>query len=199
MTAEGAPPDEAAHSADGPTGRSIESATSEENSIDSRRQRALTPSSGDLDSPVREALVVEILGVEFGFDLRDVTEVSDVPPITRLPFANGSIPGVLAIRGAILPVFDLADRLFGRPSDRKGRIIIAPDPRYRSQIAILVERIVDLITFTTMDGAIPPEVVASLPPGWIEGVVSTDENRFVTMLNLPAVLERTGEDSEDDR
>lgn len=137
-----------------------------------------------------QAIVVRTGNVEVGVRVPLVREVLHVPPITRLPFPPPSVPGVVGVRGTVLPVVDLGDLLFGTPSNRDGRLVVLADPVGTGDVALLVDSVVDIVALTAGVEEIPPEVVNSLPSGWIEAVVSPGADRLVTLLNVREVLYR---------
>jgi chemotaxis signal transduction protein len=145
-----------------------------------------------------QAIVVRVGPVEVGLHVPLVREVVHVPPITRLPFPPPSVPGVVSVRGTVLPVVDLGDLLFGTPCSREGRLVVLTDPVGTGDVALLVDAVVDLVPLAERVEEIPPEVAASLPEGWIEAVVSPRADRLVTLLNVREVLARNDQPDEEE-
>lgn len=142
----------------------------------------------DIDDPMRQAVVVQLGETQFGIPIDRVHEVLHVPPITRLPFPPPSVLGVVNVRGVVLPIIDLGDRIFGVPAKRDGRIVVVTESQSRSDIALLVDQVIDLVPLDIDSGDLPPELAASLPAGWIDSVISPGPDRLVTLLNLEPVL-----------
>lgn len=142
----------------------------------------------DIDDPMRQAVVVQLGETQFGIPIDRVHEVLHVPPITRLPFPPPSVLGVVNVRGVVLPIIDLGDRIFGVPAKRDGRIVVVTESQSRSDIALLVDQVIDLVPLDIDSGDLPPELAASLPSGWIDSVISPGPDRLVTLLNLEPVL-----------
>lgn len=136
---------------------------------------------------LRRALVVEIDGVEFGIPVLHVREVLPLPPITRLPYPPPSILGVVNIRGAIVAVLDLAERLFGRGARAGGRLVIATEPGSGAEVGLRVDRVIDLIELEGIPAA-EHEVNTSLPEGWVDRILAPRSDRLVTLLHLGPVL-----------
>lgn len=137
-----------------------------------------------------QALAVSVGVVEFGLPVREVREIVRVPPITRLPRPLPAVRGIASIRGAIVPVVDLAARLLGREvSVETGRMVIVWDARHEGQVGLLVDGVADLISTSGARLDPPPEVQATLPAGWISAVVSPAPGRLVTLLSLGPVLD----------
>ncbi|MEX2572450.1 MAG: chemotaxis protein CheW [Gemmatimonadota bacterium] len=151
----------------------------------------------DLD-PTQQVVAVRIGSTEFGLPISLVREILHVPPITRLPFPPRSVAGVVAVRGEVLPVLDLGHRLFGRPSRRDGRIVVVTEPA-DGDLALLVDGVVDVVPLAGKPEQPPPEVEASLPAGWIAGVIAADGGRLVTLLHLEPVLARSDPADEESR
>jgi purine-binding chemotaxis protein CheW len=146
-----------------------------------------------------EILVFQLDEAQFGLLVTSVREVVRVPPITRLPFPPPSIAGVVGLRGTVLPVVDLGDLLLGQPARRDGRLVIVTEETTRSPVALLVDRVIDLV-FADRDADLPPpEIAESLPAGSIDGVISPAPDRTVSLLNLDHVLGRLGRGDEESR
>lgn len=135
------------------------------------------------------AVVVQVGGVEFGIEVRRVREVLRAPPITRIPYPPPAVLGIVSIRGTLVPVVDLGERLLGHPASREGRLVIVRDPEQEGSIGLLVDSVLDLIPLADTGIAPPPEVEASLPAGWILGILTPGAERIVTLLELTNVLD----------
>lgn len=63
----------------------------------------------------------------YGLDIASVLEIDRIQPVTKVPQALSFVEGVIRLRGAIIPVIDLARR-FGMPPivpEKNTRVIIA--------------------------------------------------------------------------
>ncbi|CAN5704536.1 chemotaxis protein CheW [soil metagenome] len=144
------------------------------------------PLTEDMESV--ELLAVLVSGVEFGIPVDAVCSVITVPAITRLPFPPPSVAGVASVRGTLVPVLDLGERLLRSASSRTGRLVLVEDFTTGQQIGLLVDAVLGLVAGHLRSLTPPPEVEASLPFGWIEGIVSPEPDRLITLLNLEPVL-----------
>ena len=61
-------------------------------------------------------------------------------------------------------------------------------PMVRLVNALLVDAVTSLVPTGTQRSSAPPEVEATLPAGWIAGVLSPDPDRLITLLELEPVL-----------
>lgn len=143
--------------------------------------------------------MVRLGNTEFGIDVRSVREVLRVPAITRLPFPPPTILGIVSVRGTLVPVMDLGGRLLGRATDRQGRLVVVRDPESDGFVGLLVDAVLDLISVDSTTHEPPPEVEASLPSGWIVGVIAPENSRLVTLLELTRVLDVKNPSPEESR
>lgn len=132
-------------------------------------------------------LAVTAAGAEFGLPIDAVQEVVRIPHITRLPFPPPSIRGVTSVRGEVVTVMDLGERLLGRGSDPERRLVVVTDPTTGEKVGLLVEDVAGLV-LQDREQPTPAETEASLPEGWIERLVSPSPDRIVTVLRLAPVL-----------
>ena len=135
------------------------------------------------------AVVVRVGAAEFGIDVTHVREVLRLPAITRLPFPPPTILGIVSVRGTLVPVMDLGQRLLDTPSNRDGRLVVVLDPESEGVVGLLVDEVLDLVPLDVAAQEVPPEVAVSLPEGWIRGVLAPTPERLVTLLDLPHVLD----------
>ncbi|HET7274873.1 MAG TPA: chemotaxis protein CheW [Longimicrobiaceae bacterium] len=142
-------------------------------------------SADDLASGI---IAVRLGRAEFGVPVLRVQEVVPTPRISKLPFAESSVFGIASLRGTIIPVLDLGDRLLGHAAARPGRLVIVEDRASRNLVGLLVDGVSGILAGPQEIDTPPPEAEAVLPAGWMIGVVALESDRLVTVLELDAVL-----------
>lgn len=73
-----------------------------------------------------EYVIFKLNGEHYGIDIKNVENIEKLIPITRVPYTENFVEGVVNLRGVIIPVVDLRRR-FGletRVLDDESRIII---------------------------------------------------------------------------
>lgn len=141
-------------------------------------------------------VAVRLDAAEFGLPIERVREVLAPPPITRVPFVPAAICGVTSVRGAILPVLDLGLRLFGSEATRPGQLVVVSGTEGEGPVGLLVDAATGLVEVPPEAVQAPPaEAEATLPPGFILGVIAPEPGRLVTLLDLSRVL-AVGEPAE---
>ena len=116
----------------------------------------------------RELIAFRIGEQEFCVDIMSVREIRGWTPATPLPHAPSYVNGVINLRGAVLPIVDLAARLgFQRTN-----------PTARSVIIVTV----------TDDALQPtPDLASDLAKTFVRGVMAM-EGRMISLIATESVL-----------
>ena len=134
----------------------------------------------------RELITFEVAGQIFGLDIMAIREIRAWSPAAKLPRVPDYVAGVVNLRGAILPVIDLAARLGWQstePTPRHAMIVTYVNGQSRG---LVVDSVSDIVTLPH-DALQPPPVTANdniIP--FLEGLAAI-EDRMVQVLNLSAL------------
>jgi purine-binding chemotaxis protein CheW len=93
-----------------------------------------------------ELITFGIAGQRFGIDIMAVREIRAWSPVTRLPGVPEYVTGVVNLRGAVLPVVDLAALLGWTPTEATPRnpIIVV---EYEGQLrGLIVHDVADIVS-----------------------------------------------------
>lgn len=135
-----------------------------------------------------EVVTVELAGAWYGILVERVTEVLRPLPLTALPHAPVALLGVASVRGTVLPVIDLGQRLTGRAADTAGRWVVVTSAA-REAVGVRVDAVGGIVAAPgPMATVIPPAVEASLPAGMIAGVITPAAGAPIAVLDLERVL-----------
>lgn len=83
--------------------------------------------------PVASGIIEDWLGIGFAINgtpllakMEDVNEILPIPATIRVPGVKSWVLGLANVRGSLIPVLDMNDFLYGRPSEirKSSRIII---------------------------------------------------------------------------
>ncbi len=133
---------------------------------------------------------------EYAVDILRIREIIRLRVITAVPRAPSFVPGVLSLRGTILPIVDLRKRLRlpAAALDKRARILVvsADDGEL---FGLLVDEVRNVVPLRAEDIEATPAVINSAqadfragigrPPGAARGEVGT---AIVILVNLDAVL-----------
>lgn len=134
-----------------------------------------------------ELLSFRIGDNEYSVDIMRVREIRGWTRATSLPHAPDYVRGVINLRGAVLPVIDLATRL-GLPADEPNdrNVIIVVDVEGRS-VGLRVDAVSDILTFARSELQAPPEMSADPGHTFVQSLTILD-GRLIRILDLPNVV-----------
>jgi purine-binding chemotaxis protein CheW len=134
---------------------------------------------------VVEILTFRLLKEDFAFRISHLNEILRSQWVTRVPNVPSYILGVTSLRGKIIPVIDLKQKLHlsegptGR--DRKGRILILNGPK--GPVGAAVDRVLGVVRLAKSDILPPPSHLSEMELKFIEGIAVVDK-RFVSIINM---------------
>lgn len=137
-----------------------------------------------IEDPGRGLLTLRLGQARFGMWVDEVLEILRTPPITRLPVSAAEVAGVTSVRGVVVPVLDLGERLLGTPARRPGRLVLVRHQASGSMVGLLVDDVGTLLGVRGDEVRPPPPAAeAELPPGMVTGVVAGSDG-LVTVLHI---------------
>jgi len=130
----------------------------------------------------------------FGINVFKVREVMRTPAITAAPDMPPAVKGMVSLRGALVPVVDLADYVgMGEDSPRQNMIVTEYNGKTQG---FLVESVDTILRLDWAQMRVPPKMLASSMGGLVTAVTELPDGRLVMMLDVERVLAET--DKEDD-
>ena len=120
-------------------------------------------------------------GQLFGLPIEQVQDVFTLGNITRVPLAGREIAGVLNLRGRIVTVIDLANRLqLGAPRNATARMVIGIE-RGAESFGILVDRMGEVLSLVDGDREPTPIHLDRVLDAAATGVFRLDEKILVAL------------------
>jgi purine-binding chemotaxis protein CheW len=153
------------------------------------RPRAAAPAAAE----PKEQYLAFLLGSEtFAMAVRTIREVIQCEAITPVPLMPGCVRGVINLRGAVVPVLDLAVRLEREPSviERRTCIVVLEVelPGGTLDLGILVDHVSEVLELREADIEPPPAFGPELRREFLAGMVNLG-GRFVLLLDAGRLLE----------
>jgi two-component system chemotaxis response regulator CheV len=131
----------------------------------------------------------------YGINVFKVREVMRTPEITRAPDMPPAVEGIVSLRGALMPVLDLA-RYTGLPVQAPPQIMIVTEYNGRTQ-GFLVEAVDTILRLDWSAMKAPPDMLAAQTGGLVTAVTEVQGNRLVMMIDVEKILfESSGLDDE---
>lgn len=133
-----------------------------------------------------------MLGAEmFAINILNIKEIIEYGQLTEVPRMPNFIRGVINLRGAVVPVIDMAAR-FGRPSSgitRKTCVVIIEVEHDEEQhiVGVMVDAVNEVLDIAADQIEPPPSFGANIRSDFIEGMGKVNQ-KFVIILNVNCVL-----------
>jgi purine-binding chemotaxis protein CheW len=133
-----------------------------------------------------ELLLFRVGAQEYCIDIQDVREIRGWTQATALPQAPPYVRGIVNLRGAVLPIVDLADRFGFGASETSVRSAIIVVAAHEGLVGMLVDEVLEILT-TKPDEVRPTPPVCAKGNTFVKGIVVV-EDRLVSWLALGNVL-----------
>ena len=147
----------------------------------------MTDTTNSTAVPGNEFVAFRINGQEFCVEIMSIREIRGWTQETILPHSPEFVRGVINLRGAILPIVDLADRLGLGATVPTERHVIVVAQLQEQIVGLLVEAVSDILTLDESAIQPTPDVASDLAKRFIRGAVSVD-NRLISIVELTDVL-----------
>ena len=124
--------------------------------------------------------VVFSLGVEeYGLPIELAKEIIKPTKITPVPNTEEYVPGVINLRGQIIPVVDLYKRFsLGEETEREREKIIIVEIE-DTMIGLMVDKVREIVWIAEETIDDPPEVVGGIKQEFLKGVGTLDEQLLI--------------------
>ena len=138
------------------------------------------------------------LGIDkelFGIDIRNVREILDMRPISKIPHAPAFLLGMIDVRGAGYPIVDLRTKLHLPRIDptEATRIIILDVPLKGRTLGVgfVADRVLEVAGLDNDHTESPPDVGARWESNYIAGI-GRKGDAFVIIFDLEKLLGSDG-------
>lgn len=127
----------------------------------------------------------------FALQILSVKEIIEYGALTTVPMMPNTIRGVINLRGAVLPVIDLAARFGGSPAtvSKRSCIVVvehAEEGRHQN-LGLMVDAVNAVVEIPASDIAPPPSFGTQIPTDFIAGM-GKQGSGFVIILDPQHVL-----------
>ncbi|MDO9053706.1 MAG: chemotaxis protein [Gallionella sp.] len=132
----------------------------------------------------------------FGINVFKVREVMRIPEITRAPEMPNAVEGMVSLRGALVPVIDLA-KYAGMSTDCKPEIMIVTEYNGHTQ-GFLVKSVDNILRLDWSAMRVPPAMLMAEMGGMVTAITELKDKRLVMLLDVEKVLADTGHFDSDE-
>ena len=124
---------------------------------------------------------------EFAVDILNIQSINRMMEITNVPNSPTFVEGIINLRGQVIPVIDLRDRLklSKKEYDKHSRIIVVDiDGKV---IGFIVDEVNEVLRIQSNITEPPPQMVSGVDSEFITAVAKL-EDRLITLLDLKRLL-----------
>ena len=139
-------------------------------------------------APVIELLSFHVAGQEYSVNIMSVREIRSNTSVTPLPHAPRHVLGVINLRGTVLPIIDLGERLRQESCKSHDRAVIIVVAHADQVFGLLVEAVSDILEISENDMQPPPDM-GNDPGSVMVKSLTIVEDKMIRILDLAAVLE----------
>lgn len=137
----------------------------------------------------RELIAFRIGEQEFCVDITAVREIRGYVPATPLPHAPSYVRGVINLRGTVLPVIDLGQRMGLGQAEPTARSVIVVARIENQVFGLLVDAVSDILTVTDELLQPTPNVASELAQEFVRNVIALD-GRMISLIAAEAIPPR---------
>jgi purine-binding chemotaxis protein CheW len=140
------------------------------------------------DTLGHEFLVFKLGAAEYGIDILKVREIRGCEPVTHVASMPTGIKGVVNLRGVIVPIVDLRERLGLESAEYTTQtvtIILGIGARV---VGAVVDSVSDVLTLTPDEISAPPQFATSMKMDYLTGI-GTLGTRMLLLTDIEKLLE----------
>ena len=138
-----------------------------------------------------EFITFEIGDRRLGIDIMAIREIRAWSPATPIPNAPSHVRGVVNLRGVVLPVLDLSQRLGWGATEPTGRHVIIVVRVGEQLQGIIVDAVSDIVTGGPEQLQPVPDVGQTRAAAFLDGIATID-GRLIMILGLDRITEQAG-------
>jgi purine-binding chemotaxis protein CheW len=139
---------------------------------------------------MKELISFRIGAQEFCVDIMAIREIRGWTAATALPQSPSFVKGVINLRGAVLPIVDLAARLGFESTEASDRNVIIVAQIGEQVVGLLVDAVSDILTVTDDVIQPTPDVASETAKTFVRGLIAMD-GRMISLIGLERVLPDT--------
>ena len=123
----------------------------------------------------------------FCLEIQQINEIRRWAHVTILPHSPADVLGVMNLRGAVIPIYDLATSLNLGKTEQGERSVVIVTSVEGSLIGLLVDSVSEIISVSRDEIQDTPDVASSATRECIEGILSVDET-MARIINLKSII-----------
>jgi len=135
-----------------------------------------------------EFLCIRVSNEIYGINIMKIKEIIKPREVTEIPRAPSFVSGIISLRGVIIPIVNMLDRLglVPEPITNKGRVVVV---RHGEDFTgLLVDEVIQVVRIAKDRFEPAPAVLEGINREFVSGLGLTD-NRMIILLNLDTITD----------
>jgi purine-binding chemotaxis protein CheW len=135
-----------------------------------------------------EFLCFKVANEVYGVDIMDIKELIKPREVTEVPRAPSFVSGVISLRGVIIPIIDMLDRLGLARETVSGRERVIVVRQGESFCGLVVDEIIQVVRVAKDNIEAAPTVLEGIDRDFVTGI-GRAEGRMIILLNLANIID----------
>ncbi len=123
----------------------------------------------------------------FCLEITQVREIRRWSPVTVLPHSPMDVLGVMNLRGAVIPIFDLGARFGLGETEKAERSVVIVASVEGQMVGLLVDSVSEILSVSNERIQETPDVRSETTSDFVQGVISLEEE-MARVINLASVI-----------
>jgi len=127
----------------------------------------------------------------YAVGILNVKEIIEYGSLTEIPMMPGFVRGVINLRGAVVPIIDLASRFHGKATTVQKRtcnvIVEVRQDGMKHDVGIMVDAVSEVLEISPKEIEPPPSFGSTIRADFIAGMGKVN-GKFVIILDIQRVL-----------
>jgi purine-binding chemotaxis protein CheW len=135
-----------------------------------------------------EFLCIRVSNEIYGINIMQIKEIIKPREVTEVPRSPSFVSGVISLRGVIIPILDMLDRLGLRRESVTGRERVVVVRHGEAFTGLLVDEVIQVVRIAKTSFEPAPAVLDGIDREFVTGIGRSD-NRMIILLNLDTIAD----------
>jgi purine-binding chemotaxis protein CheW len=135
-----------------------------------------------------ELLCFRVAAERYAVDIMEIREIIKPREVTEVPRMPPFVNGVLSLRGIIIPVFNMRERLGHASSEASGKERVIVLNRGEESCGVLVDEVIQVARLEADSIEPAPAVLEGIDRDFVKGIGRIEE-RMLILLNMDKILD----------
>jgi purine-binding chemotaxis protein CheW len=124
----------------------------------------------------------------YGINIMQIKEIIKPREVTEVPRCPSFVSGVISLRGVIIPILDMLDRLGLKRGAITGRERVVVVKQGEAFTGLLVDEVIQVVRIAKNSFEPAPAVLEAINREFVAGIGRSDD-RMIIMLNLDTIVD----------